>query len=50
MLFLSIFTIMLLLFFGLVNPLLKKHNLKLKQMRSWPVFDILGGLVDFLRF
>ncbi|HEY0740937.1 MAG TPA: hypothetical protein VGD40_05715 [Chryseosolibacter sp.] len=41
---------MLLVFFGIINPWMKKHHVKMGRISRWPVFDVIGGLIDLLRF
>jgi hypothetical protein len=48
MLFLAIFVALLLIYFGLIDRWIKRHKVK-PYKGLQPVFDIIGGLVDFIR-
>jgi hypothetical protein len=49
MLFLILFATLLLIFFGLVDPWMKKRNIKPRYAKSLPLFDLVGGLIGFLK-
>lgn len=49
LLFLAIFVVLLLIYFGLVNPWLKRRKMKVPKAAQ-PITDILGAVIDLLRF
>ena len=50
MMFLIIFAVLLGLFFGIVDPLLKKHKLKMRPSRGFAFFDLIGIVIETLKF
>jgi hypothetical protein len=49
MLFLTIFAVMLILFFGLVDPWLKKHKRKVDYLKTNALFQCVFLIWDVLR-
>jgi hypothetical protein len=49
MLFLIIFSGLLVVYFFVVDPLVKRYKLK-PHKRVLPVFDIIGAFIDLFRF
>ena len=49
MLFLIILSVLLVVYFMIVDPLIKRYKLK-PHKRALPVFDIIGAFIDLFRF
>ena len=49
MLFLAIFAALLVLYFGMVDPYVKKHKLNIHKRQYTGIMDVIGGIVDLLK-